>query len=72
MVDAILILGAAALAGRDGSVAGAPMGHRWLCYFDILGGYFGPSTDMGDEGWFMLDRLRLDEHHIGPPEGFIV
>lgn len=64
---------------RDGSVAGeyhtVPQwdtgGFGEIYYFDILGGYFGPSQDMGDEGWFMLDRLRLDEHYIGPPDGFL-
>ncbi len=42
-----------------------------IAYFDVLGGYFGPGVDMGEEGWFMLDRLRLDDHYIGPPEGFV-
>jgi hypothetical protein len=64
---------------RDGAFSGAyhttPQrdtgGFGTIGYFDILGGYFGPSQDMGDAGWFMLDRVRIDEGYIGPPEGFV-
>ncbi|MBL8744141.1 MAG: hypothetical protein JNK04_23700, partial [Myxococcales bacterium] len=64
---------------RDGAFAGEYVTvPQWdtgafgtIAYFDVLGGYFGPGIDMGEEGWFMLDRLRLDDHYIGPPDGFV-
>jgi hypothetical protein len=64
---------------RDGAFAGEYVTvPQWdtgafgtIEYFDVLGGYFGPSIDMGDDGWFMLDRVRLDDSYIGPPEGFV-
>ncbi len=64
---------------RDGGFAGeyvtvpqwdtGAFGH--IAYFDVLGGYMTASADLGDEGWFMLDRVRIDDQYIGPPDGFV-
>ena len=38
-----------------------------VAYLDIVGMY-GQATG---NPWFMLDRLRVDDHYIGPPCGFV-
>lgn len=61
---------------QDGAFAGAyhqvplwDMG-AWgdVAYLDIVGMY--GNVQSGDP-WFMLDRVRLDDHYIGPPCGFV-
>lgn len=40
-------------------------------YIDILGGYFNTASAAHPDNYFIIDKLVIDNHYIGPPEGFI-
>lgn len=40
-------------------------------YIDVIGGYFNSGTPHDPQNYYIIDELEINDHYIGPPDGFV-